>query len=174
MTLTFEQLYDKIPGRGWLSKAEARLLWDTAAYAIGPILEVGCYYGRSTVLLADAGRPVYSVDPFSGFDTDDDLGNCIHQHFLENVKAAGAKNVQLFRQRIEDWEKRPVGMAYLDGDHTQQGTINQIEIAKACGAKLIAIHDISDSAGGRIIKEAALSLLGPIDQKAERLAVWEI
>jgi hypothetical protein len=65
-------------------------------------------------------------------------------------------------------------LAYLDGDHTYQGTYNQIKVAQRCLPSIIAIHDVNDNGGGKMIKEAALSLLGPWNERVERLAVWTI
>lgn len=75
--MSFEEAYEQIPGNGWLSKEEARLLWKYATSVTGPILEVGCYKGRSTVLLAlsNPQRQVYTVDPFSSFDSSDPTGS---------------------------------------------------------------------------------------------------
>lgn len=53
---------------GWLLEGDATTLYDLAHRANGPILEVGTYRGKSTVLMAtalrDAGRdgPVVSLD----------------------------------------------------------------------------------------------------------------
>jgi SAM-dependent methyltransferase len=150
----FKRTFEQLPANGWLTEEEAWLLWQSAARTTGPILEVGCYYGRSTVLLAALGRTVYSVDSFDNFDTDDPDGNVIHQAFLDNINSRGITNVVLFRERIEDWEMRQVGFAYLDGDHSYQGTINQIDVALKCGADLICLHDYCNDGGGREVVRA--------------------
>ena len=62
------QVASEIPG--WLTEDQARLLWDTAA-SLPPnalLLEIGSHQGRSTVVLAAAGKAVgghvVAVDPF--------------------------------------------------------------------------------------------------------------
>jgi hypothetical protein len=172
--VTFEQIYETLPGNGWLSKVEARLLHSYAMPASGAILEVGCYQGRSTVLLASLGRQVYAIDPFSGFDEDDADGEKAHNAFWNNLLHRGLLNVVLFRCKVEAWSPRPVGFAYLDGDHTYKGTVQQIRIALACKPKCIAIHDVNDTGDGANIKQAALQLLGPWTVRHERLAVWQL
>jgi hypothetical protein len=186
LSLTFEEAYERIPGDGWLTEPEARLLWGAASVTEGPILEVGCYKGRSTCLLAYLGRPVYVVEPFSGFSSDDLTGEKIKATFLSNLDERGIHacrvfgckmpgpdaRVWLFEGKIEEWTPRPVGFAYLDGDHTYAGTVAQIQKAMKGEPAVVAIHDVNDTGEGRDVKLAATTLLGPWDERVERLAVW--
>ena len=153
---TFEEAYNRTTAQGWLTKSEARLLWRVAGSTSGDILEVGCYYGRSAILLAALERPVYCVDPFSNFDPDDDpSGDSAHMGFLRNLCERGITNVTLSRKRIENWGCKPMGFVYLDGDHTYQGTIDQIKVALRCKPQAICIHDYSPrSGGGRLVAKA--------------------
>lgn len=176
MITTFEEVYETLPGDGWLTRSEAELLWNSALGCLGPILEVGCYKGRSTCLLAALGRPVYAVDPFDGF-TEDHTGDEIFKAFMTNLSSRHLHNVLLSRKSVEEWyapEGVTIRFAYLDGDHTRQGTLNQISKALHAGARVIAIHDVNDSGGGLQVKEAALKLLGPWKERVERLAVWDL
>lgn len=170
---TFLEAYDVIPGNGWLSEAEARTMWEFASSCQGPILEVGCHQGRSTVLLAQLGRPVYAVDPYLD-DFDSTLsGNDRMNLFLQNVHGRGLENVFLFRQRVEDWSVKPVGFAFLDGDHSYQGTLAQVKKAVGCHPDVIAVHDVNDSGGGKAVKEAALEVLGRWSVRVGSLAIWD-
>lgn len=171
--MTFDDAYETLPTHGWLTRAEAELLWMAASRCTGSILEVGSYHGRSTCLLAQLGRPVYAVDPFDGFDSDLP-GDEIEWRLKANLRTRNLTNVTVYRQRIEDWMARPCGFAFLDGDHTYRGTVNQIEVAQACGAQMIAIHDVNDSGGGLEVKRAVIERLGPWSERVERLAVWEV
>lgn len=171
---TFEEVFETIPGKGWLSKQEAECLWRWASKVQGPILEVGCYNGRSTCLLAATGRPVFAVDPFAGFDSADPNGTETQASFLDALKERGIENVRLYRQRVEDWTPRTVGFAYLDGDHTYQGTLSQIRKALICGTSVVAVHDVNDGGGGLEIKRAATEQLGEWTERVERLAVWDL
>ena len=155
--MTFDELFDSLPINGWLTKEEARLLLDTAGSCQGPILEVGSYYGRSAVLLASLGREVYCVDPFSDFDSDDLSGNYIYSMFVKNVfHERCLMNVHLHRRKVEDWFPLipNFGFAYLDGDHTYEGTLTQIDRAMAAGARTFCLHDYAQSGGGLNITKA--------------------
>ena len=171
-------MYDfpNLPPEGWLSEAEARLLWETAKATSGAILEVGCYRGRSTVVLASLGRPVICVDSFAGFNDLDPDGSTTEIVFLETLKERGIKNVTLFRSKVEAWDETPhigkIGFAHLDGDHTASGTRAQILKALACKVRAIAVHDVNDDGEGVYVKRACMEVLGQWDERVERLAVW--
>lgn len=169
MIPTFEEIYATLPGNGWLSEDEARLLYSAAQETEGAILEVGCYQGRSSVLLASFGRLLFCVDPFDRGDTAGEDGGIVEAAWRRNV---AYPHVILFKVPIEEWGTRPVGFAYLDGDHSYQGTLDQIEKALECRANVIAIHDVNDSGGGLEVKRAAVETLGDWDERVERLAVW--
>lgn len=168
--IIIEQIFDSIPARGWLDKDELTLLLAYAFLTEGDILEVGSYCGRSTVALAFLDRTVHAVDPFDNFDSDDLSGESIHKTFLENTQKF--ENIILYKQKIEDWDPRPVGFVYLDGDHTYQGTINQIKRALLCGPEYIAIHDVNDDGGGFEVHKAAKELLGNFIIRSNRTAVF--
>lgn len=148
----FQEVWETLP-EGWLTEEEAILLWGVASKFKGPILEVGCYRGRSTCLLASLGRLVYCVDPFDNFDSDL-TGDQIEKIFWDNLAERKITNVVHFRMKIENWKPTPVEFAYLDGDHTFDGTCDQIKVAINAGAKEICVHDYADSHGGLHIKNA--------------------
>lgn len=170
---TFEEVYPTLPGNGWLTEDEARLLWEFAGQFEGPVLEVGCYEGRSSVLLANLGRPLYCVDPFDGF-LEERSGDETCKRWMDNLLNGEFPNVSLARLKVEDWLVVPIGFAYLDGDHTPNGTARQIERAVECGAKGLAVHDVNDSGDGEKIKGVALTMLGPWETRVERLATWRV
>lgn len=172
----FDDVFQTLPSRGWLTEDEARLLWLSASKVKGPYLEVGCFHGRSSVLLAQLCFPekLHCVDPFKGFSTEDPKGNDTRKEFMRNMNERRIHNFILHQMKIEVWAPRHVNFAYLDGDHTAEGTKEQIMKALQCDPSIIAIHDVNDSGDGLAIKETALRILGPWNERVERLAVWEI
>jgi hypothetical protein len=151
--MTFNEIFETLPGNGWLTKSEAELLWRAVTSTEeGPILEVGCYQGRSTVLLAATGRLVYCVDPWMNFgDTD---GAATYTLWKRNMEERGIENLMPFRQVLEKWVPRQSDFAYLDGDHSYVGTRFQIETAQKCGVASMCIHDYATEGGGALVKEA--------------------
>ena len=194
MTESFESVWARVPGEGWLEPAEGRLLYAEAGRVGGPILEVGVYKGRSTVLLAALGRPLYCVDPFAGFNDLDPSGERVKADWLHNVRLltgiepavvpaalAGlnsvpdpADKITLWARRVEDWRPRPCGFAYLDGDHTRAGTLAQVRRALECDPTTIAVHDVNDSGDGYEVRKACEELIGPWRERVQKLAVWRL
>lgn len=177
---TFEEVYESLPSNGWLLESEARLLWDTALKCEGTILEVGCFEGRSTVLLASLGRHVNIVDCFDNHHCPDKLKTITT--FRNNMESRGLTNYTLFPVKVEDWHIRGAGFCYLDGDHSALGTTKQILVATECLSlanqpitqtfQAIAVHDVNDTGGGKEVKMACLTLLGAWSKRVDRLAVW--
>lgn len=152
---TFDEVWGTLPS-GWLREIEAKTLYEAAQKTSGDILEVGCYFGRSSVLLASLGRIVHCVDPFDNFDSDLS-GDEVEQRWLREIKSRNITNVVQYRQKVENWVPRPCGFAYLDGDHTYKGTMDQLSAAFMCGVKLLCVHDVTDEGGGLEVKNAILN-----------------
>lgn len=170
--MNYPDIFKTLPSNGWLSYEEGKLLYETAQYTKGAIVEVGSYFGRSAVLLGTLGREVYCVDPWD--DTFDDglTGQFIFERFLENT--ADLPNIVPVRMRVEDWEPFHCEFIYLDGDHTEAGTITQINKAMDCYPKWIAMHDVNDTGQGAVIKRVAINMLGSWVNRVERLAIWKM
>jgi hypothetical protein len=108
---------------GWLTRAQARRLWDSARRlgAGDLVVEIGSHQGRSTVVLAraaiDREARVVAIDPF----VDGRLfgGTATRGKFERNTAAVGAaldlraEPSQLVRRTWTD----PVGLLYIDGKH---------------------------------------------------------
>lgn len=137
---------------GWLTPAQARLLWDCAV-AVPPdglIVEIGSHQGRSTVVLAAARARVVAIDPFvsgakfGGLPTKD--------KFLSNIEAAGvAGNVELRQAKSTDlrpgWHE-PIGFLYIDGKHDYWTLSDDLRWTTflSDGGR-VAIHDAFSSIG---------------------------
>lgn len=167
-------IFDNLP-QGWLSLSEAVLLVHWAEQTDGPILEVGSYYGRSAVLLSHV-REVLCIDPWQ--DCGEFVygpgvtGDEVYEAFKQNVFN---HPVSWFRDTIEKVRLPPWSFMfwYLDGDHSYQGTLNQIDRALSHLPKIIAVHDVNDTGGGAEIKRACIERLGPWTERVERLAIWD-
>jgi hypothetical protein len=96
---------------GNLTRDEARELWQRAAMASGDVVEVGCGYGRSSVLFAGNG-PIVCAERWN-------RGACHQdQYFVwrKNIVDSGmAGNIELLQEgdSYHNWES-PVGLLYVD------------------------------------------------------------
>lgn len=173
-TFDFDVAFERCTSHGWLTKPEAELLVRAAQDTSGDIVEVGCYQGRSAMLLAQLGRTLHCVDPWD--DSNDMKGDAVLAKFLENMNRIRPHRLtyQIYPYRVEDWTPVPAGFVYLDGDHTYKGTKAQVLKALECRPQAIAAHDVNDSGGGLEVKEAMLETLGPWNERVERLAIWRL
>lgn len=123
----FETHIDQTPG--WLSEAEAWLLWSCARNVAGDraIVEVGSYLGRSTVALA-LGSPsasVVAVDPHTGDITEVEQGLTVDtwQGFHSNLVSAHVENRVVAVRNVSvaaaaDYSGPPIALLFLDGWHS--------------------------------------------------------
>ena len=116
---------------GWLTEAQAQRLRERAAAAParGPIVEIGSFRGRSTIVLARAANgPVVAIDPHAGSDrgpqeiaADAARGEADHAAFHGNLAAAGvAERVRHVRKPSADAlgdVEGAVTLLYVDGAH---------------------------------------------------------
>ena len=110
---------------GWLTEAQAQLLWDTAG-ELPPaslVVEIGSHQGRSTIILAARARDrdgtVVAIDPF----VDGRLfgGSRTRDRFEENITRAGlTETVELLAEystrALPGWARR-IDFLYIDGKH---------------------------------------------------------
>lgn len=127
---TAEQAFERAwslaePVGGWMTREQARLLWDSTL-RLGPgalVVEIGSHQGRSTTVLGSAARrvgaTVVAVDPF----VEGRLfgGSPTRRRFEATIRRAGLDDVVELvadystRQR-PGWD-RPIDLLYVDGKH---------------------------------------------------------
>ncbi len=126
-------LASEIPG--WLTEAQAALLWDTARQLSGRplVVEIGSHQGRSTVMLAaavrDVGGEVVAVDPF--VDGRMFGGSATRAIFEQNLTNAGlTESVELVPEystrALLGWTRQIDGL-YIDGKHDYWTASNDLK-----------------------------------------------
>jgi predicted O-methyltransferase YrrM len=137
----YQALSERIPG--WTRGQEASALAERAYSIDGDtvIVEIGSFFGSSTVLLAGARKLrgsgiVHCVDPFDGSG---DSCSTPHydaiilafaarpprEHFDDNISAAGLSDwIEVHQGNAEDialnWST-PVDLLFMDGDQSPAG-----------------------------------------------------
>lgn len=152
---------------GWMSHQELEFL-ARAARGLTKILEVGCFKGRSTRVLADnCSGNVYALDPWNGPYRYEDgrvfltMGD---EHFKEFVKnTQSCNNIIICRGTLTEYvDHLPVmDFIFLDGDHryeeVKSDINNSLKLLRSGG--ILAGHDYThnDWPG---VKKAVDELLG--------------
>jgi len=141
---------------GWLTPAQARVLWDAASNAEpgSLIVEIGSHQGRSTVVLAAAARAagatVAAIDPF--VDGAMFGGPATRDKFEANVEAAGLRDVvRLIAERstaVRPCWAEAIGVLYIDGKHDYWTVSDDLLWTRSVVAGgHVLVHDAYSSVG---------------------------
>ncbi len=163
--------------KGFLADDEAAALYQHAALAsaLGPVLEIGSYCGKSTIYLGLACQPnnrtVYALDHHRGseehqqgeFFHDPDLYDSnagsmdTFREFRNNIRSAGLNDVVVplvadSESASRDWQT-PLAMVFIDGGHSLDAALTDYRCwtPHIMRGGILAIHDLfSDPhAGGQ-------------------------
>ena len=154
--------------KGFLDPKEGHALYSYAlqAGALGPVLEVGSYCGKSTVYLGEACREkdvsLYAIDHHRGSE-EHQPGEEYHDQDLFDGKAGLMDTFREFRQTmrnaaLEDvvvpivasssvasrnWHT-PLGMVFIDGGHSLEAAQTDYRswVSHVVTDGILAIHDI--------------------------------
>lgn len=132
---------------GWLLEADARKLYELAHLTDGPILEIGTYRGKSTIIIASALRDAGRAGPIVSLDVD-------ASGLDEAAAAAAARGVEdrivLVRGTAEAlFRSRPSfapALVFLDGDHSRRGVARDLRALRdrVPSGALLLFHDFHD------------------------------
>jgi len=129
--------------QGWLDEEEAQALWDRCE---GQWLEIGCWKGRSTTVLAETRKPGVAIDWFRGSSEHGSVDT--EREFLKNM--AGYGNVTVIIDRFEDVPVDllpPFQFFHLDAEHSYEMTKLATEMYAPLVVKggLLLLHDAWDN-----------------------------
>jgi MMP 1-O-methyltransferase len=153
------------PVEGFISVTEGRRLYELAAAAPGPIVEVGSWKGRSTIWLAYGARDgnggmVFAVDPHSGSQDHEEKGEgSTLVEFEDNLRTAGVEDavvpVVTSSEEARQHVPCPIGLLFLDGPSEERLVRSEIDRWLPCLSEgaVIAIHDTVASRGPREASE---------------------
>jgi predicted O-methyltransferase YrrM len=161
--------------KGFLADDEANALFEAAAgaSALGPVLEIGSYCGKSTICLGLACQPrgttVFALDHHRGSE-EHQLGEFFHDpelydesqqvfdtfaEFRRNISAAGLNDTVLPLVASSELAARhwgtPLGMVFIDGGHSLDAALTDYRCWSGHLVKdgVLAIHDVfPDAAEG--------------------------
>ena len=136
---------------GWLSRSEASVLFDKAARAQGPIVEIGSFQGRSTAALAlgamaGSGQPVYAVDSFVG---DGGRANCSPEILRRNLDGAGINGlVRIVPKASHEaaGEIPECDLLFVDGGHDLESVSRDLSLylPRVRERGHVILHDCDD------------------------------
>ena len=140
---------------GWLSWFEARALYEAADSTPedSTIVEIGAYKGRSTVLLAETGRWIWTFDPLvPGSKTGCfDIENTVADELAGNLRPYS--RVYWRREPASSFVRRHpipnVSLLYIDGDHRWPAPHDDFQCIRPffVPGAIAAFHDFESERG---------------------------
>lgn len=154
---TFEEAWEATaPIKGWLTRDQARMLWDGARSLPhgATLVEIGSHQGRSTLVLAKAVQPngghVIAIDPF----VDGKLfgGQQTKVIMIDNLTRSSVQDtVELvpdYSTRLRPQWSRPFEFLYIDGKHDYWTVSDDLKWAERLPPDApVFIHDAFSSIG---------------------------
>jgi predicted O-methyltransferase YrrM len=158
--------------KGFLAEDEARALYDHALQtsALGPVLEIGSYCGKSTIYLGlacrETGSTVFALDHHRGSE-EHQVGEFFHDPDLYDANAGLMDSFREFRRNIRaaDLEevvvpivagseatarhwRTPLGMVFIDGGHSLDAALTDYRCwtPHLLRGGILAIHDLFEDA----------------------------
>ncbi len=142
---------------GFLSDKEAGILhWAATSWPVaGPVLELGSYEGRSTVVFAKAGRQVHAVDAWSlavsdlsAYGSGDIPADSVFDRFQENIQRAQATSrVHIHRGLSHEvgqhWHV-PGAILFIDAGHIYADVKGDLDVwtPHLLPDGLLLMHDV--------------------------------
>lgn len=154
--------------KGFLAPDEAGALYEHAlhASALGPVLEIGSYCGKSSICLGLAcqrrGGTLFALDHHRGSE-EHQPGEMFHdpelydgaeavvdsfREFRRNIRAAGLEEVVIpivagSAQAARHW-RTPLGMVFIDGGHSLEAALADYRCwsVHVVRGGVLAIHDL--------------------------------
>jgi predicted O-methyltransferase YrrM len=136
---------EKIPG--WLRPEDILKLYELAYFAPGPVLEIGCYHGKSTVVIARALADRGTRVPFFSVDVDPAALRATSQAAAEH--GVGDRIVLVRGSSRACFRAMPTlhpALVFIDGDHSREGVRRDLDVLRTAvpdGAVLL-FHDYAD------------------------------
>jgi hypothetical protein len=129
---------------GWMSSLELQWLSEQAV-THDVIVELGCYYGRSTRALADhCPGTVYAVDNWEMLWEKEKT----FRKFQENLSSSKGRVVPVHadHMNIGQWLYKRPNMVFIDGDHRYDNVYHDIEywLAWCAPGALFCGHDYTE------------------------------
>jgi len=152
--------------KGWMNEVD--LLWlFNKAKEMNNIIEIGSWKGRSThALLSGCKGTVYAIDHFKGSQAEprahaEARTGDIYGQFMENV--GHFKNLRVLKmdtaEAVKQFEDKSIDMVFIDGGHSRQEVIGDINRWFPKAKKMLCGHDFPMGSVKRAIDETIKEVL---------------
>jgi len=136
---------------------QVKALFRWASVCDGNAVEIGSYLGRSTVVIAaglaiGSKGSVFSIDPHISKASNYELflENIENSLFVNHIIPVRNPSEKVLRNRsIHRIFRHPIGLLFIDGDHTYEGVKKDLEwVDVVYRGGIIALHDYTSKFPG--------------------------
>ncbi len=138
-------LVESVPG--WLRPEDAEKLYKLAHDTSGPILEVGTYRGKSTILMALAAKEAGHEMVLYTLDVD----RAAQRAAMAEAQARGVASMIVFVRGTlfafaQAYPQLRPNLTFVDGDHTEAGLLRDLEVLESLvpSGGFLLFHDFND------------------------------
>lgn len=172
---TFDEVFGELHDvQGWMSRDQARRLWNRAAAlrAGEQVVEIGSFHGRSMIVLATAapdGVRLVAIDPHGGNDRGPQEiegyateAQCDYEQFHANLRDAGVhdqvRHLRMFSSAALVEIDGSIDLLYIDGAHRFRPALDDIRRwgERVGDGGTMLIHDSFSSIGVTLALLASL------------------
>jgi len=144
--MTFDEIFDSIKDiPGWMGFEDCEVLHKYASKVKGTIVEIGCYAGRSTTLLALSSpkSEITTIDSMA-------MGN-VEGELMENIKGLRVDFIRKHSSEAGAEWIQPIDLLFIDGDHSFKQVMEDIELFVPCvrSGSYVLFHDYNTECHGR-------------------------
>jgi hypothetical protein len=140
--------------------SECWKLYKLARESKKPIVEIGSWLGRSTIVLAGGskdgnGSMIYSVDTWKDLADNNNFYKDFYPDFIENIKYAGVDDrITILKGKSVDMAKyyrenigEEIGVLFIDADHEYESIKSDYDSWSPMVNGTIAFHDYTHCSG---------------------------
>lgn len=136
---------EEIPG--WLRPEDILKLYELAYFAPGPILEIGCYRGKSTMVIARALADRATRVPFFTLDVDPAALRATSRAAAEHGVGDRVLLVRgSARACLRAMPALQPALVFIDGDHSRDGVRRDLDVLRNAvpDGGILLFHDYAD------------------------------
>ena len=141
---------------GFLGEEESKYLYTLARDCTRPIVEIGSWFGKSTISLALGSKGglranVYAIDPHQGIADSTILipkPMNTEQVFRDNIKMAGVENIVIplvmtSREASKGWVES-ISLLFIDGGHDYDNVLRDFRLwaPHLADGGIVVFHDV--------------------------------
>jgi len=129
--MNFEDVFKEVQGiPGWMGKDDCSVLYDYVKNVEGLIVEIGCFMGISTKVMALASPKsrIIAIDSFQTVHSSSGIINSevARKGFIKNIEGLNIMFIHKSSHLVAETWNEKIDLLHIDGDHRYRGVKKDI------------------------------------------------